>query len=240
MNVGASLNTSKKAIVTGANRGIGNEIVRQLARRGVQVVLTARDTKAGIAAVEAFRADGLDVSFAQLDVTAESSIVEFSKQIAEQWDTVDILVNNAGVFLDRNRGVLNLELDTFRATMETNLYGPMRLVQVLFPFLKKSADGRIVNMSSGLGALADMGAGYVAYSLSKTALNALTIKMAAELKPHRILVNSMCPGWVKTEMGGPGATRTVEQGADTAVWLALDEIGGQSGLFFRDRQPRHW
>jgi short-subunit dehydrogenase len=229
----------KTAVVSGSNRGIGLEIARQLALRGVEVMITARDATAAEKTCAELTDEGLNVHACQLDVTSEKSILNLSEAVEQQWNQLDILVNNAGIFIDRSFGVMNIELDAVRATMETNLYGPLRLSQALFPLMKKSASPRIINLSSGLGALHDMGAGYVAYSISKTALNALTRKLSGELQSYGFLVNSMCPGWVQTEMGGPGATRSVEQGADTAVWLALDAVN-QTGCFFRDRQIREW
>jgi NAD(P)-dependent dehydrogenase (short-subunit alcohol dehydrogenase family) len=148
----------------------------------------------------------------------------------------DILVNNAGIVADpRGSRVLDSKLATYRETLDTNLLGPLLLAQALVPLMKKNRYGRIVNISSGQGQLADMGVGTPAYRISKTALNALTRTLAAELQGSGILVNSACPGWVRTDMGGPGAPRTVEQGADTPVWLATLPDGGPTGGFFRDR-----
>jgi len=140
----------------------------------------------------------------------------------------------------RGSRVLDSKLVTWRDTLETNLIGPLLLAQVLVPLMKRNGYGRIVNVSSGQGQLSDMGVGTPAYRVSKTALNALTRTLAAELKGSGILVNSMCPGWVRTDMGGAGAPRTVEQGADTAVWLATLPDDGPSGGFFRDRRPIPW
>ncbi len=227
------------AVVTGANRGIGFEIVRQLAQRGVHVVLTARDEQAAAKAAATLQAEMLSVSHHPLDVTSQLSVDRLVDTLQTQIGTLDILINNAGIFPDRHLGLLDLDLNTFQQTMDTNLYGPFRLVKALLPLMQKSPAGRIVNISSGLGALEDMGPGFIAYSVSKTALNALTVKMAYDLLPYGIVVNCMCPGWVRTEMGGAEAPRTVEQGADTAIYLALEDVG-VSGCFFSERKIRHW
>ena len=230
------------ALVTGANRGIGLEIARQLARQpGIRVVLTARDeAKAGAAAAKLKR-EGLEVETAALDVTRDASIAALAAVLEKRHGRCDILVNNAGVMLDpRGSRVLDSKAQTYRDTLETNLLGPLRLVQALAPLMKKHRYGRIVNLSSGQGQLSEMGVGTPAYRVSKTALNALTRTLAADLQGSGILVNAMCPGWVKTDMGGPSAPRTVEQGADTAVWLATLPGDGPSGGFFRDRRPIPW
>jgi NAD(P)-dependent dehydrogenase (short-subunit alcohol dehydrogenase family) len=230
------------AVVTGANRGIGFEICRQLAKRGgMQVVLTARDKNKGSAAAKKLSGEGLDVDFHVLDVTSETSVRTLAGWLEATWKRCDVLVNNAGIMADpRGSRVLDSDLETWRETLGTNVIGPLMVIQAVVPLMKKNRYGRIVNMSSGQGQLSDMGPGTPAYRVSKTALNALTRTLAAELTGGGILVNSMCPGWVKTDMGGAGAPRTVEQGADTAVWLATLPDGGPSGGFFRDRKPIPW
>ncbi len=230
------------AVVTGANRGIGFEICRQVAKRGdFRVVLTARDEKKGGAAAKQLRDEGLEVELHPLDVTSERSVRALAAWVETNCKRCDVLVNNAGIMADpRGSRVLDSRLQAWRETLETNLVGPLLLIQALVPLMKKHRYGRIVNMSSGQGQLSDMGPGTPAYRVSKTALNALTRTLAADLAGGGILVNSMCPGWVKTDMGGAGAPRTVEQGADTAVWLATLPDGGPSGGFFRDRKPIPW
>jgi NAD(P)-dependent dehydrogenase (short-subunit alcohol dehydrogenase family) len=229
------------AVVTGANRGIGLEICRQLARGGLRVLLTSRSAAKGRAAIKALAADQIEVDYQPLDVTSPVSIKALAGHVAERFGRVDVLVNNAGVMLDpRGSRVLDARPKTFRDTLETNVLGPLQLMQALVPLMKKRGYGRIVNMSSGQGQLSDMGVGTPAYRVSKTALNALTRTFAAELQGTGILVNSMCPGWVKTDMGGPNAPLTVEQAADTAVWLATLPDDGPNGGFFRDRQPIAW
>lgn len=229
------------AVVTGANRGIGREICHQLALRGLIVVLTSRSAAKGRNAVGSLRNDGLEVDYHVLDVTSPVSIKALATYIAERHGRLDVLVNNAGVLLDpRGSRVLDAKPDTFRDTLETNFFGPLQLCQALVPMMMNNKYGRIVNLSSGLGQLSDMGAGTPAYRVSKTAVNVLTRTLAAELRGTGILVNSMCPGWVKTDMGGAAAPRTVEQAADTAVWLATLPDNGPSGGFFRDRKPIPW
>ena len=229
------------ALVTGGNRGIGFEIARQLAASGLAVVLTARDPGKGKSAAKELQDLGLTVDFHRLDVTSCRSIRACVAAIAKQRGRIDVLVNNAGILIDpRGSRFLDSKLDTYRDTLETNLFGPLQLAQAVVPLMKAKRYGRIVNMSSGLGQLSEMGAGTPAYRMSKTALNALTRILAADFKDSNILVNSMCPGWVRTRMGGEGAPRTAEQAAQTALWLATLPDGGPSGGFFRDCQPIPW
>jgi NAD(P)-dependent dehydrogenase (short-subunit alcohol dehydrogenase family) len=229
------------ALVTGGNRGIGLEICRQLAANGLTVVLTARDAGQGKAAVKALREDGLDVEFHRLDVASCRSIRACVAAVSERCGRIDVLVNNAGILADpRGSRFLDSKLDTYRDTLETNLFGPLQLAQAVIPLMKANRYGRIVNMSSGLAQLSDIGVGTPAYRISKTALNALTRILAAEFHENNILVNSMSPGWVRTRMGGEGAPRTPEQAADTAVWLGTLPDEGPTGGFFLDRQPIDW
>jgi NAD(P)-dependent dehydrogenase (short-subunit alcohol dehydrogenase family) len=230
------------AVVTGGNRGIGFEICRQLGKvGGVHVVLAARDASKGEAAAQKLRNEKLDVESRALDVASEASIRSFAAWLERAHRRCDILVNNAGIMADpRGSRVLDSKLSTWRETLDTNLIGPLLLIQALVPLMKESRYGRVVNLSSGQGQLSDMGVGTPAYRVSKTALNALTRTLAADLQGSGILVNAMCPGWVRTDMGGAGAPRSVEQGADTAVWLATLPDNGPTGGFFRDRKPIAW
>jgi len=229
------------ALVTGANRGIGYEICRQLARKGLRVVLTSRDPETGREARKKLAKEGLDVLHHQLDVTDQASVAAIARHIESEYGRMDVLVNNSGILIDsRSTSVLREKEETFRATLETNFYGALRMCQAVVPLMQKNHYGRVVNMSSGLGQLDDMGDGTPAYRVSKTALNALTRMVAKATEGDNILVNSMCPGWVRTDMGGPEASRSVEQGAETAVWLAMLPHDGPTGGFFRDRKPIPW
>jgi len=231
----------KIAVVTGANRGIGFEICRQLAAKGISVVLTSRDEAKGRMVVAQLRSQGLEIEFYQLDVTDTSGIQRLGGFLERKYGAADILINNAGIMADpKGTGMLGVQLQIIRTTMETNVYGPLILCRELIPLMRKKNYGRIVNISSGLGQLSEMGGGMPAYRMSKTALNALTRTLAAELKGTNILVNSVCPGWVKTDMGGPNAVKTLAEGADTAVWLATLPDGGASGGFYRDRKAISW
>lgn len=235
---------TRTALVSGANRGIGFEIVRQLARLGVLAVIGARDPKDGVAAAEKLQSEGLDVPVVALDVNREGSAAEAVAEVKRLYGRLDILVNNAAILIDEPGGfkasLFDLKAETVRRTMETNLIGPIRLIQAAAPLMREQEYGRIVNLSSGAGQLAEMGSGYPAYRMSKTALNALTRIAAAELGGGNIKVNAMCPGWVRTEMGGANAERSPEEGADTAVWLATLPDDGPTGGFFRDRKPIAW
>jgi NAD(P)-dependent dehydrogenase (short-subunit alcohol dehydrogenase family) len=229
------------AVVTGGNKGIGFEICRQLARKKLRVVLAARDPDKGREAAERLQAEELDVVFHPLDVTDPGKVQAMARATAHKHGRCDVLVNNAGILIDkRSASVLDAKIETFRTTLETNFYGPLMMTQALVPLMRENGYGRVVNLSSGLGQLEDMDDGTPAYRASKTALNALTRMFAAATKGEGILVNAMCPGWVRTDMGGPNATRAVEKGAETAIWLATLPKDGPSGGFFRDRKPIKW
>jgi NAD(P)-dependent dehydrogenase (short-subunit alcohol dehydrogenase family) len=236
---------NKIAVVTGANRGLGLETCRQLARLGLTVIMTARDPARGEEAADGLRAQGLEVIFQPLDVAQPASVARLADYLEQSFGRIDVLVNNAGVFLDPLGGddpgassVLRADIETVRTSMETNLYGALRMAQALIPMMRGS--GRVVNVSSGMGQLSDMNGCCPGYRFSKVGLNALTCILADELQRTAIKVNSVCPGWVRTDMGGPNAERPVEEGADTIVWLATLADDGPSGGFFRDRQPIAW
>jgi len=226
------------AVVTGANRGIGFEISRQLADRGATVILTARNTAGGKSALKKLGAANRSSQFHPLDVTDEASVVDLHQFLDKAYGRLDVLINNAGIIGDNDGSGLNVKLETVRNTLETNTLAPLYLSQTLAPLLKRSSLARIINVSSGMGQLSDMAGGYTAYRISKTALNAVTRILAAELRA--VAVNSMCPGWVRTDMGGPNAERDVSQGADTAVWLALDAPQDFTGKFLRDHKIIPW
>jgi NAD(P)-dependent dehydrogenase (short-subunit alcohol dehydrogenase family) len=227
------------ALVTGANRGIGLEVARQLAGHGHLVVLGSRDPGKGAAAAAGLRRDGLEVEARQLDVSDAQSVAALGESLAQRHGRLDVLVNNAAIHYDTWQDGVDADLDVVREALETNLLGAWRTTQACLPLLRASRSGRVVNVSSGAGALSAMGAGTPAYSVSKAALNALTRILAAELRAERILVNSVCPGWVATDMGGAGG-RAVEEGAASVLWAALLPDDGPSGGFFRDGRPLDW
>lgn len=237
----------KIAVVTGANRGIGFEICRQLAQKGLTVILTSRDATKGKKAVDELKKQNLNVDYQVCDVTDANSIQKLKEYVERKYGRCDILVNNAGIFPDSKDAssggwpsIFNSKIDVIRKAMETNVYGPVLLIQAFVPLMKKYAYGRIVNFSSGMGQLSDMNGCCPGYRISKTSINAVTRICSDELEGTNILINSMCPGWVKTEMGGAGATRELPEGADTAVYLATLPDGGPSGLFFRNRKVFAW
>ena len=235
------MKTEKIALVTGANKGIGLEIVRQLANAGFRVFLSARDRQRGEEACRKLQQEGKSVEFLQLDVADEASIDQLALKLASQIDHLDVLVNNAGILLDAsNASVLEVEPTLILQTLQTNTLGPLRLTQKLVPLLAESNAGKVINVSSGGGQLTDMGDWAPAYSLSKTALNAVTGMMAAALRDKHIAVNSICPGWVSTDMGGSSAPRSVQQGADTVTWLATEAPADLTGKFLRDRAVIPW
>jgi len=231
----------KIAVVTGANRGLGREIARQLMRADVFVVIGSRDPAKGKIAAEELGAEGPNVASFALDVNDTRSVRRFVEHVAKTHGTPSILVNNAGVYPESTDArVLDTPTAVWRETFETNLFGALRMCREVVPLMRKLRHGRIVNVSSGLGQLQQMGEGSPAYRVSKAALNALTCTLAAELAGSGILVNSMSPGWVQTDMGGEEAPRSVEEGAETAVWLCLLPSSGPTGRFFRDRKPIPW
>jgi NAD(P)-dependent dehydrogenase (short-subunit alcohol dehydrogenase family) len=219
---------------------MGLETCRALAQRGYQVVLTSRDQRLGQQATQSFVQQGLSVTYFTLDVTDEGSIQHLKRALEERFGGVDVLVNNAAIYPDEGRSVLEVELETFRATMETNCYGPLLLCQAWVPGMITRGYGRVVNVSSGAGQLSAMGDYAPAYSASKAALNALTRMVSDAARGANVLVNAVDPGWVRTRMGGPAASRSIEQGIDTIVWLATLPDRGPTGGFFYDRQPIPW
>jgi NAD(P)-dependent dehydrogenase (short-subunit alcohol dehydrogenase family) len=227
------------ALVTGANRGLGLEVCRQLAAAGWDVIMTARDRGKGEAAAGSLAREGLRVSPRQLDVADEASVWRLARELADQLDRIDVLVNNAGILYDTWQSAADADLEVVRQAFETNTLGSWRTCQALLPLMRRSAHPRIVNVSSGAGALGDMGGGCPAYRVSKAALSAVTRMLASELRGEGFLVNSVCPGWVATDMGGPGG-RPVAEGAASIVWAATLSPDGPTGGFFRDGRPIDW
>jgi NAD(P)-dependent dehydrogenase (short-subunit alcohol dehydrogenase family) len=231
------VNQQRVALVTGANRGLGLEIGTQLARLRYLVVLTARDGGAAMAAAEPLEAVGLSVLPRQLDVTDEDSVARLAAGVTSELGRIDVLVNNAGIGYDFGRPAAGADLDLVGDHLETNLLGSWRVTNAFIELMRRGGYGRIVFLSSGMGSLAEMGGGSPGYRVSKAGINALMRMLAAETAGTNILVNAACPGWVRTDMGGPDAARSVAEGADTAVWLATLPDDGPTGGFFRDRAP---
>jgi len=236
------------ALITGANKGIGFEIARQLAMKDIAVLLGVRDEQRGLSAQEKLSSLGLEAHLMLLDVADPTSIQAAFGRIKDEFKRLDILVNNAGILIDQQTGIRELSIAILQNTLETNTFGPLLLSQACIPLMKANDYGRIVNMSSTMGSLTEMASPdshdadvhSPAYRLSKTVLNGITVMLAAEMRGTNILVNSACPGWVRTDLGGSQAPLSPEQGADTPVWLATLPDGGPTGGFFRDRQPIPW
>jgi len=222
----------KTALITGAYRGLGFEVARQLTDRDFRVIITARHLNLGQVAA----AKLANASFLELDINDPVSVGRAAKQVEQ----LDVLINNAAILSGDDQDILRLPAELLLATLTTNTLGALRIAQAFVPHLSKRAGGRIVNVSSGGGQLSEMGTWAPAYCISKTALNAVTCQLAAALRADGIAVNSVCPGWCRTEMGGAGAPRSVEEGAAGIVWLAADAPQGQTGLFWRDRQVIPW
>ena len=235
----------RTAVVTGANRGVGREIASQLVLLGYRVILTSRDESKGKQTIAELQQEiGTKISgefvYHQLDVTSFESIKELHGFVVSEYSAIDALVNNAAVLLDQCGRLLQTPLDIYRTTMETNLYGPMMLCQIFIPMMLERNYGRVVNVSSGAGQVANMIDDMTAYRLSKLALNGLTRILADSVKGTNVLVNAGCPGWVRTDMGSPSAPRSAEEGAEGLVWLATLPDGGPQGGFFRDKQLIAW
>jgi NAD(P)-dependent dehydrogenase (short-subunit alcohol dehydrogenase family) len=226
------------AVVTGANRGVGLEVCRQLAGLGYAVVLGSRDLARGEAAAAGFGGDGL-VAACQLDVADDASVARTAEFVSERFGRCDALVNNAAIHYDSWQRAVSADLAVVHEAMETNLFGAWRTTLALLPLLRVAPHARIVNVSSGGGSLSSMGAGTPAYSTTKAALNALTRTLAAELRGDGVLVNAICPGWTATDMGGGGG-RPVSEGAESVVWGVTLPDDGPTGGFFRDGRPLDW
>lgn len=236
------MNSPKIALVTGANRGLGLASSKELAKKGYKVILTGRDRQEIEKVQKELLKAGIETDCLQLDITDSKSIEGLAKHIEKKYERLDVLINNAGIFPK-----VGSENDTFRATageikktFTTNTVGAFEMCQHFIPLMKKNGYGRIVNVSSGMGQLSEMEKGYPAYRISKTALNAVTKIFAEETLGTDILVNSVCPGWVKTDMGGESAPRSLGEGAASIVWAATLPKGGPTGGFFRDGKKLEW
>lgn len=227
---------TKRALVTGANRGIGFEISRQLGKAGHAILLGARDLAHGEEAATELRDEGLDVTAVEIDVSKAASVKKCVASLKKQGLDVDVLVNNAGVIAG---GDLLTGPDPMKGALGVNLMGPLQTARAFAPGMTERGWGRIVNVSSTWGSFESGLEGPAAYAISKAALNALTVRLSRELGDG-ILINAMCPGWVRTRMGGDAASRSVQEGADTAFFLATLPDGSPTGGFFRDRAPIAW
>ena len=229
----------KTALVTGANKGIGREVAQQLAGKGFHVFVGARNAKAGRKAAEEIAKQVGKATFLEIDVADNGSVTTAAREFSDIEDYLDVLVNNAGIIVDGDDAVLEASDDLVLKTLETNTLGPLRVTRAFVPLLKKSKVPRVINVSSGGGQLTGGADGWApAYCISKTALNGVTVQLAAALP--KFAVNSVCPGWVRTDMGGGNATRSVEEGADTIVWLASEAPQELTGKFLRDRKEIPW
>ena len=231
---------SKIVLITGANKGIGFETARQLAKRGWHVVIGARKASAGQTAAKAIKQASGSASFLDIDVSNSESIGRAAAEFQKQFDHLDVLINNAGIYPDEGLTILTISRQQLTETFQTNTFGPVAVTQAFLPFLRKASGKRIINVSSGYGQIEGLSANVPSYCLSKLALNGVTLMFSDALRSEGIAVNSMCPGWVRTDMGGPNAARSVEQGSDTAVWLATEAGQDLTGKFFRDRQQIPW
>ena len=232
--------TQRIVLITGSNRGIGLETARQLSQRGFHVVIASRDERKGRQAAQGIQAGGGQATFLSLDVSNSDSIRNAVSQFAAIADHLDVLINNAAVYPDQGLTILTLTRGRLAQTFQANTFGPLEVTQAFLPYLRQAAAARVINVSSGYGQLEGLSPDVPSYCLSKLSLNGLTIMLAEALQVDHIAVNSMCPGWVRTDMGGPNATRSVEEGADTAVWLADEAPHELTGKFFRNRQEIPW
>lgn len=227
------------AIVTGGNRGIGLEIVRQLISHGIVTIFTSRNPHDSLTVLEELSHQRTLLDYHPLDVIDPVSVEKFRKFVADKYGRLTILINNAGANYDTWHRVSEAAISEAQETMNINFFGPWRICKAFLPLLEKDV-GRIINVSSGAGTIAHMDGTTPAYSLSKNGLNMLTKSLAADLRPTGITVNAVCPGWTRTDMGGPNAPRSVKEGADTIVWLALDNSGKTSGKLYHDRKIIPW
>jgi len=229
----------KTVLITGANKGIGQEVARQLAAKGFHVFVGARNAKAGRKAAEEIAKKCGKATFLEIDVSDNDSVTTAAREFSKMEGCLDVLVNNAGIIVDGDNAVLEMSDDLFRKTLETNALGPLRVTRAFAPWLRKSKAPRVINVSSGGGQLTGGADGWApAYCISKTALNGVTVQLAAALP--KFSVNSVCPGWVRTDMGGKNASRSVEEGADTIVWLASEAPQDLTAKFLRDRKEIPW
>ena len=236
------MDPNKIALVTGGNRGLGLETCRSLANLGYRVLMGCRDLDAGIEALLSLDNDRINA--VQLDVSSKQDIDNLVQLIETQYGKLDVLINNAGVLLDAKLGepasIVDADVDVVMQSLRINTVAPIAIINAMLPLMEAVDDARIVNISSGMGQLSDMGSQYAGYRISKAALNAATLIFAAELDPSKFKINAVCPGWVRTDMGTENADLSVEEGVDTAVWLATSADAQQTGGYYRNRELIDW
>ncbi len=226
---------TKIALVTGGNRGIGFAITQGLLQKGYQVIITSRSLDKAKQAAKKLNSNDKIIPI-ELDVADDNSIDKALESLQQKVNKLDALINNAGIYPDQGVNILTIDRELLDKTFNTNTFGAIRMVQAFLPLLKKSQDARVVNVSSGYGEIDGLSADVPSYCLSKLALNGATIMLSQALRSDKIAVNAICPGWVKTDMGGDSAPRTPEQGADTAIWLATEAPREETGKYWRDRK----
>jgi len=238
------MNQKPVAVVTGGNRGMGLTTCQALAEKGFHVLLASRNLQSGKSVAKNLTNQGLSVEAVKLEMTSQFDIENLASYLRDTHGRVDVLVNNAGVLIDgdlnNSTSICEVEAEVIRESLEVNTIAPMMLIKALLPLMRQAGTGRIINISSGMGQLSDMGGQHPGYRISKTALNAVAAIFAAELDGSGISINVVCPGWVQTDMGGSNADRSPEQGVDCAVWLATSADTNLSGGFYRDRQLIDW
>ncbi|MCX6148003.1 MAG: SDR family NAD(P)-dependent oxidoreductase [Candidatus Kapabacteria bacterium] len=231
--------TTKTVLITGANKGIGFETALQLGKLGYHIILSARDESKLEIAVDLLKTQGINLTSLQMDVSDLESIKSAFQEISTKFDKIDVIINNAGILLDRDGEFLDISSQTFEKTLQTNAIGPFYIVQTFLPLLQKG--NKIINVSSDGGQILNgISTWAPAYCISKTTLNTITLQLASALKIKGISVNAMSPGWVRSDMGGVSASRTLSEGADTIVWLADEVSSNITGKFFKDKKEMHW
>lgn len=229
----------KNILVTGANKGIGYEISRQTGKKGFHVIISGRNESGLSAALESLKNEGISAEMLIMDVGIDESVKAAAEIMKTKRMIFDAIINNAAIALKEDRSVVEMNREILSATINTNSYGPMRIIQAFLPLL--SIPGRIINISSTVGSMSEPVGGWSpAYGLSKTLLNAITRQMAFSLQEKNISVNAVCPGWVRSDMGGKAAPRSLEKGAETPVWLASEAPPDLTGKFFRDKAVIGW
>lgn len=238
---------NRVALVTGGNRGLGLELCRQLSRIGFIVLLTSRDVQKGMRTAKTLREEGANIFFHQLDVTSLKSINKLKKFILKKFKRLDVLINNAGIMLDhrshnnsKKLSIYEIKINSLISTMQTNVFGPFMMCQSFIPIMKKNNYGRVVNVSSKAGQLSQVSIGVPIYRLSKVSLNGVTRIFSDETSNKNILINSVCPGWVKTSMGGPNALLEPNKAIKTIIWLATLANNGPTGCFFSEKKKIKW